>query len=93
MKKEDIKHIAEIAYLSFSEEGIERFSKDFSETMDLIEKIKSVDTEGIDPTIQVSGIYNNLRDDQEKESLSQEDALKNTQGKKYGYFDIIKFVE
>lgn len=93
MKREEIKHIAEIAYLNFSDEGYERFEKDFIETMDLIEKIKSIDTEGVEGTFQTTGIYNHLREDEVGESITQDAALQNTEGKKYGYFDIIKFVE
>lgn len=93
MNKEDIKHIADIAQIDFSDQELDSFRESFNENLKLIEKIKEIDTEGIDEVIQINGTENHIREDEVKESLSQEEALENAPTKKYGYFKLIKFVE
>lgn len=93
MNKEDIKHIADIAQIDFSDKELESFREKFNENLKLIEKIKDIDTDGIDEVIQINGTENNIREDEVMGSLSQEEALENAPTKKYGYFKLIKFVE
>lgn len=93
MKISEIKHIADIAQIDFSEEELKGFEKDFSETMELIDKIRDIDTEGVDITFHVNDTENNLRKDIVGDSLTQEEATENTVDEKYGYFKIVRFVE
>ncbi|MDO5715156.1 MAG: Asp-tRNA(Asn)/Glu-tRNA(Gln) amidotransferase subunit GatC [Tissierellia bacterium] len=93
MNREEIKHIANIAQIDFSDEKLNEFQDSFSETMDLIDKIKNIDTEGVERVFQVNGTENNLREDKVQQSLGQEKALSNTEEKKYGYFKLMKFID
>lgn len=93
MNKEDIRYIANIAQIDFSDEELEKFAPNFDEIIELVNKIKEVDTEGVEEVFQVNGTENNIREDKTGESLSQEEALENAATKKYGYFKLIKFVE
>lgn len=93
MKREEIKHIAEIAMLSFTEEELDGFADDFSETMELIDRIKKVDTKDTEGTFHVNKRDMPLRKDEIKEGLTQEEATRNTVSEKYGYFEILRFVE
>lgn len=93
MKISEIKHIADIAQIYFTEEELQGFQKDFTETMELIDNIKEIDTDGVDITFHVNDTENNLRKDTVEKSLAQEEATKNTVDEKYGYFKIVRFVE
>lgn len=93
MNKEEIRHIANIAQIDFSEEELDKFAPTFEENIKLVDKIKEIDTDGVDKVFQVNGTENNIREDKTDESLSQEEALENTATKKYGYFKLIKFVD
>ena len=93
MNKEDIRHIADIAQIDFSEEELDKFAPSFEENIELVNKIKEIDTEGVEKVFQVNGTENNIREDKTGESLSQEEALENAATKKYGYFKLIKFVD
>ena len=93
MNKEDIRHIANITQIDFSDEELEKFAPGFDEVIELVNKIKEIDTEGLEEVFQVNGTENNIREDKTGESLSQEEALENAATKKYGYFKLIKFVE
>ena len=93
MNKEEIRHIANIAQMDFSDEELDKFAPSFEEIIELVNKIKDIDTEGVDEVFQVNGTENNIREDKTGESLSQEEALENTATKKYGYPKLIKFVD
>ncbi|MDY3902759.1 Asp-tRNA(Asn)/Glu-tRNA(Gln) amidotransferase subunit GatC, partial [Peptoniphilus sp.] len=92
MNKEDIKHIANIAQIDFSNEELDKFAPTFDENIELVNKIKEIDTEGVEKVFQVNGTENNIREDKTGESLTQEEALENAATTKYGYFKLIKFV-
>lgn len=93
MNRDEIKHIADIAQIDFTEDELKSFEKNFIENMNLIEKIKKIDTEGLKVVFQVNGTENNLRSDEIGKSLTQDEATKNTVSEKYGYFKLLKFVE
>ncbi|MBU5669099.1 Asp-tRNA(Asn)/Glu-tRNA(Gln) amidotransferase subunit GatC [Peptoniphilus sp. MSJ-1] len=93
MNREEIKHIADIAQIDFSDEELDAFAPNFTENIALVNKIKDIDTEGVEKVFQVNGTENNLREDKIGKSLSQDEALENAATKKYGYFKLIKFVD
>lgn len=93
MNKEDIRHIADIAQIDFTDEELDKFAPSFDENIELVNKIKEIDTEGVEKVFQVNGTENNIREDKTGKSLSQEEALENAATKKYGYFKLIKFVD
>ncbi|EGS30252.1 aspartyl/glutamyl-tRNA(Asn/Gln) amidotransferase, C subunit [Peptoniphilus sp. oral taxon 375 str. F0436] len=92
MKRDQIKHIANIAKLDFSEEELAKFADSFSETMDFVDQIRQVATEDTE-TFQVNEMGSHLREDQVKEGLNQDQATRNSESEKYGYFDIIRYVD
>ncbi|NLY20032.1 MAG: Asp-tRNA(Asn)/Glu-tRNA(Gln) amidotransferase subunit GatC [Tissierellia bacterium] len=93
MELDKIKHIASISQLSFSDEELVSFSKEFNDTFEMIKTISNVNTEGVENTYSVNVVPTTMREDIVKPSLSNEEATKNTVEKKYGYFSIIKYVE
>lgn len=63
LNKDQIKHIAELARLELSEEEVKEITPQLSDILDHIEQLKEVDTNGIEPTAQVTGQENVLRGD------------------------------
>ncbi|MDQ0508963.1 Glutamyl-tRNA(Gln) amidotransferase subunit C [Aedoeadaptatus ivorii] len=92
MNREDIQHIAKISMLRFTDEELDGFAEHFTETMDLIDSIKQSPIH-CDPTFHTNDLPNRLREDTIRPSLDREAATQNTATEKYGYFEIIKFVE
>lgn len=84
--KELILKVAGNARLELSEAEVQQFVNDFKDILDAFSKIDEVDTKGIEASMQPVELKNVLRDDKTEPSLSQEDALKNTEHKKDGYF-------
>jgi len=88
LTKEEVKHIAKLAQLPLSEKEVEAFSGQLSETLDYVERLKELKTEGVSPTFQTTGLLNVFRKDEVKPGLSQDEALKNSQKTYKGYFKV-----
>ena len=67
LKKEQVKHIAELARLDVAEEELEKYSEQLTGILEFIEKLQEVNTDDVEPTAQVTGMENIFREDEVKE--------------------------
>lgn len=88
LTKEEVLHIAKLANLTLTDEEVEVFAGQLSETLNYVERLKELKTENILPTFQTTGLKNITREDEIKPSLTQEEALKNTKSAHKGYFKV-----
>ena len=86
--KIDVTHVPKLANLPLKHEEKEKFKKQLSETLAYVEKLNSINTEGIEPTSQVTGLENITREDETKSSLTQDEALSNTKSQHNGLFKV-----
>jgi len=86
--KLDVTHVAKLANLSLSDEEKKKFEKQLEETIEYIESLNEVNTEGVEPTSQVTGLENVTREDEIRPSLSQEEALRNAKSTHNGFFKV-----
>jgi len=70
--KDQVKHISDLARLELSEEELEEMSGQLSDVLGYIEKLREVDTTDIEPTAQVTGLENVVREDEVEEWDKQE---------------------
>jgi aspartyl-tRNA(Asn)/glutamyl-tRNA(Gln) amidotransferase subunit C len=63
LTRDDILKLARLARLDVSEEEITSFQSELSEILDYVQQLQSVDTTGIEPTNQVTGLTNVTRKD------------------------------
>ncbi len=61
--KEDVVKIAKLARLELTKEEIERYQKDLSSILEYAKKLDEVDTEGVEPLYQVTGLEHVVRED------------------------------
>ncbi len=90
-----IKHIADLASIPISEKEENSLRDAFEETLDVISELQSVDVTGVEPTHQVTGFENVLREDivNEENMFSQADALKNSKHTYDGYFVVPRIID
>jgi aspartyl-tRNA(Asn)/glutamyl-tRNA(Gln) amidotransferase subunit C len=90
ISKDLVDHIAKLAKIPVLEGEKESLAEGFNKTLTVIDELFKVDVKGIEPTHQVTRLENVLRDDvvDEKNMLSQEQALSNTKNKHDGYFIV-----
>lgn len=90
--KINVKHVAQLANLPLSVDEEKKFEGQLEETLTYIEGLNEINTKNIEPTDQVTGLENVLRDDETKPSLSQEEALSNAKSKHNGLFKVKKVI-
>jgi aspartyl-tRNA(Asn)/glutamyl-tRNA(Gln) amidotransferase subunit C len=93
INRELLDKIAHLARLEFEEKDAEKMMKDMSAIVDWVEKLKEVDTEGIEPLTTMSHEVNALREDEVKEHLSHDRALLHAPKKDDDYFRVPKVLE
>lgn len=93
ISKEEMSQLSDLCKLDFNDDEKDKFIEDLQRVLDAIERIKEVDTEGVEPTYQVNEYKEPMIDDLVKASLPQKEVLKNTVEEKYGFFKILKVVE
>jgi len=85
-----IDHIAHLSRLEFDGEAKEIIKKDVENMIDFVDQLNSVDTDGVEPLIFMSESINVLREDIDKDTITQEEALKNAVHHDSDYFKIAK---
>lgn len=87
LSKETIDHISKLALLDLTEKEKEKLSKELGDILNYFKKLNDLDTSNVKPTTHpIDGLKNIFREDEPWESLSNEEALKNTKHKQDGYF-------
>ena len=81
-----LEHVAEVARLKLTEDEIRKFLPQLKEALNFFSQLNEVDTDNVKPSFQPVELKNAMRDDKEKECLTQDDALSLTEHKKDGYF-------
>lgn len=85
--KIDVKHVAKLANLPLTPEEEEKYSEQLSAILGYFEKLNEVDTKDVEPTFNVTGQSNVMREDETAGCLSQEEALFNAPKKKDSMFE------
>jgi aspartyl-tRNA(Asn)/glutamyl-tRNA(Gln) amidotransferase subunit C len=74
---DDVKRIANLARLSFTEDELVEITKQLGNVVELVTELSQVDTDGISPMVHAIEIENVLVEDHVLASLPREEALKN----------------
>ncbi|HEY4653950.1 MAG TPA: Asp-tRNA(Asn)/Glu-tRNA(Gln) amidotransferase subunit GatC [Cyclobacteriaceae bacterium] len=85
--------IAHLARLEFDEKDAEKMMADMTAIVEWVEKLKEVDTTGIEPLTTMSNELNVFREDEIKPHLSHDHALQNAPKKDDDYFRVPKVIE
>ena len=70
-----VAHIAQLARLTLTSEEEKKMSKELSSILKYVDILSEVNTENVEPTAQVTGLENSLREDIVKPSEALPDAL------------------
>lgn len=78
LTRADVLKLAKLARLHLSDEEVEQFTSEISAILGYVQQLQRVDTTGLEPTYQVSGLKNAMRKDEIKDyGVSHEALLKN----------------
>lgn len=90
---EEVKRIALLARLGINEDEVEKFRGQLSNILENFEILQEVDTSDIQPTSQVTGLRNIMKDDEVIPSLNQREILANAPQEDDGFFKIRAVLE
>jgi len=77
VERRDVEHVAMLARLAFTEEELVAFTTEMNGILDLFERLREVDTDGVPPALRVLRRRNVFRGDKPGEMLCADDALAN----------------
>ncbi len=92
IERKDVEYVAWLARLELSEEEKERFTRQLGQVLEHAEKIRSLDTEDVEPTAHAIPLKNVMRPDEVRPCLSQEEALSNAPRTQGGYFVVPRII-
>jgi len=89
----EVEHISKLARLKLTENEKILYAEQLSNILHYIEKLNELDTKNIEPTSHVLEVKNVFREDERRESLSIEDALRNAPCRFGSYYKVPKIIE
>ena len=63
LSRDDVLKLARLARLDLTDEEVEEFATELSAVLGYVEQLQNVDVSGLQPTSQVTGLKNVMRDD------------------------------
>jgi aspartyl-tRNA(Asn)/glutamyl-tRNA(Gln) amidotransferase subunit C len=93
LRKEDVLKLARLARLHLTNTEIEQFREEISAILKYVEQLQTIDTEGLEPTYQVTGLKNVMREDEPGIMTDREEWLKNAPAIDGGHFKVKRMVE
>jgi aspartyl-tRNA(Asn)/glutamyl-tRNA(Gln) amidotransferase subunit C len=78
---DEVRHVADLARVDLTDDEVARFSDQFGEILDAFEAIEAVPE--VEPEADLANV---MRADEERDSLSQDEALANAPETEDGYF-------
>ena len=77
LTRDDVLKLAQLARLALTDDEVAEFEKELNDVLQYIEQLKDVDVTGLQPTAQVTGLANVMREDQVIDyGVSNEDLLR-----------------
>lgn len=64
LTRDQVLKLAQLSRLKLTDEEIERLGKELSEILTYVEMLNQADTRGLEPTYQVTGLKNVMREDE-----------------------------
>ena len=92
LTQKEAEYVADLARIQVSEAEKEELSHQLSAILTYMEELNQVDTEGISTMTSVVSQTNVLREDEVRESVSQDETLKNAPAAKDGMFQVPKII-
>jgi aspartyl-tRNA(Asn)/glutamyl-tRNA(Gln) amidotransferase subunit C len=88
----DVRHIATLARLSFTEAEEEALVQELNAILAYMEQLNTLDTTQVEPLSHVIELHNVFREDERKPGVTREEALKNAPARTEEFFTVPKVI-
>jgi aspartyl-tRNA(Asn)/glutamyl-tRNA(Gln) amidotransferase subunit C len=72
---DQVRHIAKLARLTLSDDEVKKFTKELTAILDYVDVLQKVDTNGVEPLKQVTGLTSAFRDDVITDAIAPPEPL------------------
>lgn len=80
LSSDDVRHIAKLCRLNIEESQVDTFATEMSAILGFVDTLKEVDTTGVEPTPQATGIRNRFREDEIRDDKTEPKDLLDCSG-------------
>jgi aspartyl-tRNA(Asn)/glutamyl-tRNA(Gln) amidotransferase subunit C len=87
-----VRHIAKLSRIELSEEQVATFGRQLASILEYFDKLKELDTTGVEPLAHAVEIHNVLAEDKPQPSLSPQQALANAPQRDGDFFKVPKVI-
>lgn len=88
-----IEKLAHLSRLEFENESKEEIKKDLTRILAFVDKLNELNTDNVEPLVYMTDEINVLREDEVKQTITQDEALKNAPKHDSDYFRVPRVVE
>lgn len=93
LSKSDVLKLAKLARLKLSDKEVDQYAKEFTSILGYVEQLKDADTEGLEPTYQVTGLSTVTRKDEQIDyGTNQAALLKNVPKTKDSQIEVRRMI-
>ena len=75
ISSDDVRALAQLSGLQLADDEVSKLVEDIAGILGYVEQLNELDTNGVEPTYQVSGLQNVWRSDEVRPGLSREELL------------------
>lgn len=93
ISEEEVKHIASLARLKFTDSEVTKFTNDLGSIVEFAEQLNEIDVSDVKPTAHILDIQNVFRKDETRKSYDREKLLQNAPTKAAGCISVPQVVE
>ncbi len=93
ISKEIVLKTAKLARIYIPEEKVNLYTEEISKIVDLIDKLNEINTENVEPLVNVDEFSIECQEDEITAGNCAEQILKNAPKEKLGYFVVPKVIE
>ena len=88
-----VDNLAKLSRLTFNAQEKEIIKTDLQRMIEFVDKLKEIDTTGVEPLMHMSDAVNVLREDKVQGSISRDEALKNAPDSDGVFIKVPKVIE
>lgn len=91
LSNDDMRKLARLSKLAMTDDELDTIKAQLNDIFEFVHQLQDINTDGVEPTEQVSGLANAYRPDTIKDyGVSREDMLKNVPKTESGYVKVPK---
>ncbi|PYM20617.1 MAG: Asp-tRNA(Asn)/Glu-tRNA(Gln) amidotransferase subunit GatB [Candidatus Rokuibacteriota bacterium] len=91
--REEVAHVARLARLELSDAELERMRAELDAILAYIDKLSTLDVDGVEPTSHAVPLVNVMRDDEPRPSCPSEEMLANAPDRHGDLFRVPRIIE